>query len=438
MSQDRGLAAADFRRLPLPALPPELRISQSVAWFGDGLLVGLGRGPLDGVGARGQDPQVGARLLRYEPPDGAWSEVWRGPVVNGRARDRSVRAMAAFADALYCAVGSLEGQVVILRSEDGRTFVECGAPGLGQGDADIASLRSLVPFRGRLHTAPTGRNRGRGLADDNISDLPVVLATDDPADGRWQPASAPGFGAPDNLSVNELALFAGCLYAATLNRRHGFELWKTDGADGPPYRWHKVLERGAWRGAGNPLPATMRAFGDALYIGTAVQRQGAGGLDQLGPIAPELIRVTADDRWELLCGEPRATPDGLKRPLTGLGPGFGDPFTQTFWRLEQHGQWLYLGAADWRFWPTFLRGRSDLSPARLARLRAAVQDYRGQYALWQSRDGLAWQAVTRDGLGGGEPEHYGIRELVSTPHGLAVAVAGRGTTGAALWLGAAG
>lgn len=435
MAADHGLTRNDFRRITLPELPPELRISQSVAWYADRLYVGLGRGPLSGPGSAGSDPAVGARLLRLAPDGGGAEEVWRSPVGAGTARDRSIRAMAVHEGALVCAAGSLAGQVVMLRSDDGLHFAEWGEPGLGQGDADIASVRSLVAFQGRLHTSPTGKNRGRGMADDNLTDLPVVFAAN--AEGSWLAASEPGFGDAANLSINELAVFGGCLYAATYNPTRGFQLWKTAGGE-LPYRWVKVIDRGAWRHAANPVPAAMHAHGDSLYIGTGVQRQGREGIDRLGPIAPELIRIGADDRWELVCGEPRATPDGLRLPVSGHGPGFDQPYTQTFWRFASHGGQLYLGTSDWRLFPTYLRGRADISVRRLQRLESDTGGYAGEYCLWQSRDGRDWNAVTTEGLGGGR-NHYGIRELLSTPAGLIASAASHGKGGGsdlALWLAA--
>lgn len=433
MKADQGLSRNDFCPVELPELPSELRISQSVVWHADCLYVGLGRGPLSGPGSAGSDPAVGARLIRFAFQGGGGEEVWRSPVDGGKARDRSIRAMALHDGALVCAAGSLAGQVVMLRSEDGLTFDQWGEPGLGQGSVDIASVRSLVVFQGRLHTSPTGKSNGRGMADDNLTDLPIVFAAD--ADGTWHAASDPGFGDPGNLSINELVVFENHLFAATYNPGRGFQLWKTAGGE-LPYRWVRVIDRGAWRHAANPVPAAMGVHGNMLYIGTGVQRQGRDGLDRLGPIAPELIRVDSNDDWEIVCGEPRATPEGLRLAISNRGPGFDQPYTQTFWRFASHQGWMYLGTSDWRIFPTYLRGRGDISARRLQQLERDTGDYAGQYCLWKSRDGRAWELVTSDGLGGGAG-HYGIRELLSTPKGLIVCAASHGKgdgSDLALWL----
>lgn len=458
---DDGLTLADFRKLSSPPCNPAIRISQSMAWYRDALYVGTGRGLLRGPlrtdkawrRQRSADVSLdafGAEVWRFEPPSKRWRQVYSSPLVASaiserHARDRSIRAQVVWqgtddeAPALYLAAGSLEGQVILLRSSDGEVFSDCGPPGLGQGDADIASLRTLCPWRGWLHTSPTGKNRGRGMVDDNEAAIPVVFASRNPARGDWRAASSPGFGDPDNLAVNELVVFQDCLYAATVNRRRGFQVWKVVDSHRLPYRWEKIIDQGAWRGPASPIPACLHGFGDYLYLGTAFDRQGPGGADRFAPFAPELLRIAADDSWELLAGEPRCTPHGLKRPLSGQRPGFNNPFTQAFWRLAAYQGWLYLGATDWRFRPNYLprpgRPRPDLSEARLNFLRTHTESYAGEFGLWRSRDGRNWTAVTTAGFGDGLP-YYGIRELTATPHGLFLALASfrSGTLGGGLLL----
>ena len=271
-------------------------------------------------------------------------------------------------------------------------------------------------------------NRARGWADDNVAQRPVVLVTEDPASGAWREISAPAFGDPDNESINELAVFADTIWAATLNRRTGFQLWRADGRDDASPQWTQILTKGAFRGPASPVPASMTVFDGALYIGTGVQRQPGQGTDRFGPIAPELIRVRPDGTWDLICGEARLTPDGLKRPLSGLGPGFDDMFVQAFWRMAAHGGALYIGGSDWRFWPTYLpRGgasRPDLSPLMEEWLETETGAWNGDWSFWRSVDGVTWDTLTTSGLGG-NPQQYGLREVLSNSAGLWAAPAAR-------------
>jgi hypothetical protein len=275
---------------------------------------------------------------------------------------------------------------------------------------------------GRLFTTPTGKNYGRGMMDDNLTDHPIVFESRDPAAGEWVAASEPGFGDPDNMSINELVVFADHLYAATLNPRSGFQLWKTDLDGRPPYRWRKILDRGAWLGATNSIPAAAMVFDGALYVSAAIQRQGRKGIDRFGPYPGEMLRVHADDSWDLVAGKARFTPAGLKRPISGLAGGLGDRYTHAFWRMAVHGGQLYVGTAGWRWMPTYLAGRQDLSPEQLERLRIATEAAEpGEFAIWRTADGIRWHNLTRSGFPGSSPHNYGVREMLATPAGLFVA-----------------
>jgi hypothetical protein len=430
-----------------------IRTSQAAVWFNDALVVGTGRAPLGfmgrytarqgpaapsgkaGFGSRRPDTgareEDGAQIACFQPATGQWRLVYSSPLTIGRdgqvrARDRSIRAARVHqglgdpAPTLYVAAGSLERQVVFLCSADGVSFEECRAAGFGLGDVDVPSARSMVSLGHRLYSTPIGKNFERGMFDDNLTDYPIVFEADDPLHGAWRPASDRGFGDPDNVSVNEMAAMRDHLYAATINRR-GFQVWKARPDGRPPYRWSRIVADGAWRGPASSVPSATCVFRDALYVGGTLQRQGQGGRDRFGPFPAELIRIWPDDSWDLVAGSPRFTPHGLKRPVSGLPGGLGDRYTHVFWRMAVYDGWLYVGAAGWRWMPTYLRGRTDLSAAQMRQLAHDTANARdGEFALWRTRDGERWEAVTTTGFPGGNPHNYGIRELVGTPAGLFV------------------
>jgi hypothetical protein len=92
-----------------------------------------------------------------------------------------------------------------------------------------------------------------------------------------------------------------------------------------------------------------------------------------------------------------------------------------FWRIGAHDGWLYVGTFNWALmmnysqsdhWPDFIRrvyGR--LGPEEILHNFSGAQ-------LYRSPDGENWLAVTKSGFD--NPYNYGIRSLISTPHGLAV------------------
>jgi hypothetical protein len=140
---------------------------------------------------------------------------------------------------------------------------------------------------------------------------------------------------------------------------------------------------------------SMAVFRDSLYAGT----------DR----PTELIRIRPNDQWDLVVGEARLTPQGLKWPISGLSTGFGNVYNGHFWRMQEHEGRLYVGTWDWS---VQLRTSPLLDPL--------LRDEFG-FDLYTSPDGSAWYRVTRNGFGDGF--NYGARSFASTPFGLFVGTA---------------
>ncbi len=371
-----------------------------------------------------------ARIWRYDPEARNWQNVHVSPTCMGNKgfevpRHLGFRDMAVFRGdsdpepSLYTVSwGSHMGLgPFVLRCRDGATFEEVGA---GQRQYfGSQTLRALAVFKGRLFTIPTGRDSGIDGAHDFQAG--VVLESTDPTHGGWRVASPPFFGDPGNVMLFDMAVFNGFLYVGTMNPYEGFQVWKTNGEGEPPYAWHRVLSHGAYRGRRNEGTCSFCAFGDSLYIGTGIYAGGYDRIYDVGPGAPELLRLHADDSWELLVGEPRQTPVGLKVPASGLGPGFNNPFAGYIWRMCAHDGWLYAGTLVWSPWLPF--ANVDLWPEQIRKIAAAlpletIVEKFGGFDLWRSRNGRQWQPVTRDGFG--NPFNVGVRSMVSTPYGLFV------------------
>jgi hypothetical protein len=425
---------------PLNAYP------HSMAWFRDRLFVGTTRSNLCMLKVskirtnldqwpvecpqRLYQQDMRAQIHAWDPARG-WGEVFRSPWLEETddgdeplplPRELGYRCMTVFQGAsdpepalyvgTYAPARGRGGH--ILRSADGARFEPVARPAdWGPG---MITLRLLVPFRGRLYTAPTGRAEG----NPNVSMSALVYETDDPRSGDWRPVCEPGFGDAGNLGVFEMAACGEWLYAATGNNG-GFQLWRTRAEGTPPYTWDRVLVDGAYRGPNNQGAASLCAFDDCLYIGTGIQHGGIDIGNRIGPASPELVRVYPDGHWELLVGQARLTLDGERSPLSGLGPGFGNLFTGYFWRMEHHAGWLYLGTFDWSLMLSYANSSSWPPSFRRAIERVGVERLRQFQAgadLWRSADGENWLPVTQNGFG--NPYNYGVRTLQSTPHGLAV------------------
>ncbi len=371
-----------------------------------------------------------AQIWRYDPQTQRWQLVHISPMILGNKgewvpREIGYRGMTLFqglgdsAPALYVATWapSRAQGPLILRSSDGEQFVPISAPRLG---VSISAFRSLVASDRRLYIAPTGRSGGQA----NTSLNPVVLESVRPEQGVWALASPPGFGDLSNLTVFEMCLFNGYLYAGTLNAKTGYQIWKTRAQGMPPYTWTQVISQGAYRGPTNEAVVSMHVFRNALYVGSGIQNGGYDRTYNVGPAAPELIRLFPDDSWELIVGESRSTPDGFKSPKSGFGPGFDNPANGYFWRMASLDGWLYLGTFKWTVLLPYLPALHPSSQVQaLVRWQGIdnVVHFDGGFDLWRSQDGVRWEPVTTNGFG--NPYNYGVRTMVRTPWGLFVGTA---------------
>lgn len=371
-----------------------------------------------------QDLDMRGQIWRWEPSSRKWDKVHTSPVINGQngqevPRDLGYRGMAVFQGrsdpepALYvCAMSTvLRGTAArILRSADGVNFSAVSEPGLG--NPNVSTFRSLVAFDDHLFIPPTGE----GITF-NSNQASIILRSADPVEGQWELAGEPGFGDTSNNGIFELEVFNGHLYAGTFNHYQGYQIWKTPMTGAASCQWTKVIERGAYRGPWNEMTMSMCVFDGSLYVGSGIQNGGYDRNNMVGPAAGEIIRIYPDDSWELVVGTPRQTPDGMKYPLSGMGPGFDNLFAGYIWRMAVHEGWLYASTFDWSMFLQYARRPSRPAQRMVQGLGAdRVVHLGGGFELWRTQDGVNWIPVTQNGLG--NPYNYGARNLISTPYGL--------------------
>ena len=275
---------------------------------------------------------------------------------------------------------------------------------------------------GRVHTSPTGSNVA-GQAMDSVGSETVIYCSDDLQTGVWKAACSEGFGDPNNLTVFEMGTFNGHLYAGTVNPQ-GLQLWKTNGEGGPPYQWKKVLTEGAFRGPLNEVVVSMCEFRGALYVGTGIVNGGYHRANRVGPGAAEVLRVWPDDSWELIVGQSRNTPEGMKLPLSGHSAGFDNIFGGYVWRMCVHGEYLYAGTYSWAnmlpYLPFNMWPEDVLRMINIWGIDYLQREY-GGVGLFRTHDGVRWEPVTRSGFE--NKFNWGIRNFASTPYGLFVGTA---------------
>jgi hypothetical protein len=445
-----GLEESDFRLVSENGFGNGYNVyTHSMAWFENNLYVGTTMGAMQGMKNFVPPPNLKpwpvisstdpydydrrAEIWQYDVALNRWQRVYQSPWVEGLdgrpvPRYMGLRGMTEYQGrrdrkpCLYVTSWATFKSVAppdLLRTEDGKNFEVM--PRLPFSSA-VRSFRSLQKFRGYVHTTPTGSNQ-KGVVQENMSSEATIYATDDIEGQKWIATSEHGFSDRGNASIFEMGVFNGHLYAGAANGR-GFQLWKTDGGDAPPYRWERVIDRGAYRGPFNQGIACMQEFKGALYIGGGIGNGGYHRSLALGPAAGEVIRVYPDDTWDLVVGSPRMTPQGLKVPLSGFAAGFDNMYMGYVWRMVVHDGWLYAGTFSWintfPFNPSEVWPEDVLRTTNLWDLQTLLDKY-GGCALWRTFDGVCWEPVTLNGFG--NKYNWGVRNFASTPHGLFVGTA---------------
>ena len=420
----------------------------AMAWFKDCLYVGTTRHVLVLLQKRSEDLQkwnvfpirtakgnpydefdFRSQVWRYNPAGGKWTNVLTSDlneIPSGKPIPsfQGVRNMMVWqrpgesSPHLYLLTWSpVKGPgPMLIRTPDGENFER--VPFGKEVVQDFSSFRPLVELNGKIYTAPSGK-----VGSPNSAGVAVVFESDDPLSKPWRQVNETNFGDNRNESIFEMVSWNGHVYVATLNPE-GFQLWKSRCEGKPPYTWTKILDRGAWRGQFNETLGSLFAFNGSLYLGSCIVNGGYDRKHGIGPAPVELMRIHPDDTWDLIMGEGRMTPAGFKTPLSGLGPGFDKGFNTYLWRLCVHDGWLYAGTFAWsglipfiprEKWPGDRRNMADAERTR------QVMEKVGGFDLWRSRDGVFWVPVTRNGFG--NMFNWGVRTLVSTPHGLFVGAA---------------
>jgi len=449
-----GLRSSDFIRICENGFGDKYNgYAYSSAWFDNHLFVGTSRAnlcllkfampyvhidtwPVECLD-RNYSPQfennaARGEIWRYSPTLDQWSRCYQAPMLVDPAdsivysRDLGYRAMAVFQGlsdeqpALYCASWSRSrGKGPdILRSQDGIHFETLPNPRFESNNPDlvVTAIRTLIPYRGKLFTAPTGASQG----NVNAAWCSLIFESHDPGSGSWRAANEPGFeSAPEVVVVYEMAVCHGYLYAGT-GGKNGFQIWRSQCEGNPPYKWEKIVSGGAGRGALNQGVVSMIGFGDHLYIGTGIQNGGYDHKYKIGPAAAEILRIHENGNWDIVVGNPR---DG-KEPISGMGAGFNNFFCGYIWRMGIHNGWLYVGTMDWSIIMRYvdLANKPSMSAHLLSQI--GVEQfiaYQGGFDLWRTCDGENWLPVTRNGFN--NPYNYGCRNIVSTPHGLYIGTA---------------
>ena len=384
-----------------------------------------------------EDLPMQAEIWRYDPGINHWELLYQAPndvEIPGHpgkftARDIGYRTMTIFeepdgSESLY--VFGVTSNTVwkkmppprILRSTDGYTFEPVPQdPGTVLGDlnkdVERASFRSATVYNGKLYVLISG-----------IHGAGNVLEAEYPAGGNDNfrhitPAESGFWETSGYEQVYTMATFNDFLYLGMENPS-GFSIVKTDATGELPYTLTPVITNGGFLNKkptkiphlkpNRPpslTPGTMHIFKNRLYLGT----------DKPG----EVFRIHPDDTWDLVVGKPRLTPDGWKYPLSGMEGGFNYKRNHHIWRMQSHGDYLYIGTAD----ATTEAYKNNPVLSRLFQSKMG-------FDLFVTQNGWSFYQITTTGFN--NIFNLGLRTWASTPYGLFFGTA-NSWYGNEIWLG---
>jgi hypothetical protein len=257
-------------------------------------------------------------------------------------------------------------------------------------NTDHGSYRSPIAYNGMLFTLC-----GAVEGDGNL----IASANPKQGDDAWFLAG------PSNMLFYELAVFNGWLYIGGFDPQNGYQVFKTQAQGSPPYALTTVVPPGA--GLTNmPSPSVVSMFVHygRLYVGTAT--------------FAEMIRINADDTWDLVMGAPRVDPvtNQMKYPLSDLNAGFGLTLNDHVWYQDDPNNYLYAGTYN-------ASTGLHLDPVHGPELQPTMG---GQ--LYVTPDDYHWTPVTTNGFSTPSDPYggmwdFGIRTMSSTPYGVFVGTA---------------
>jgi len=371
-----------------------------------------------------------AEIWRYHR--GTWRRVFWAPLIDSymmkppltaqsqpmpyqAAAITGFRGMALMTEksgehALYAAAGGFTfaaKQPLMMRSTNGVTWTPVYAPATMGRES-----RALFAHHGKLYV-------GVGYSGLAAPVAAGAWASSEPTDPTsWTKVIDFPTLDPTNTNTVSFATYSGRLYAGTENRT-GFQVWRSTTVDPMGNAdWQKVVTGGAGVSM-NEWAGTMKVFDGRLYVGS-MHVPGISGSTEVKGF--DLIRISPQDTWELVIGNPRtaAAPAGARTmaPTSGQPSGMGNPLNLYCWSLAVQNGRLYLGTFDLT---TMLKLADPSGQQIAAMLKLPLEQVQALFTtaggdLYSTRDGDSWRMLTQTGFG--NQYDYGFRNIVAAPSRL--------------------
>ncbi len=240
------------------------------------------------------------------------------------------------------------------------------------------SLQSLVDVRDRTYALKWNKRSKRKLIYHKLF-------------GRkqWRIVNTEDILGGNGSEISNIVVFDSALYVMVANRKMGFQVWQLDNDDENNCIWKHVIVNGANRYIFNERVLAAVPFGGALYLANGVTESEKNNPRYFSPTEFEIIRVYDNDDWDLIIGTPRFTPQGLKVPLSGLGPNTDDLSFDIFQNFFIYNNQLFLG----------------------------YQDHNG-FQIWMSCDGVNWTHISQNLFSNNS--QVKVCKTISTPFGVVI------------------
>jgi hypothetical protein len=351
------------------------------------------------------DLPLQAKIYQLNPFTGAFTTVWEAPLVqNPSAPSKQiskyfgVRGMIVHNGVLYAntfTTGDYDKDLVaanppsLLRTFDGVNWEEVPNP-LTQvqtpfGLDTVVGFRSPASVNGRLFVTAS-----RGLLGDGAV---IEIINPQSANPQWLQVS------PNTFLAYELEGYNNQLYVGTGDLNIGYSVLRWDTQYTSPFV--PIITEGAGRGDSMASVVVMDVFQNQLYVGSSGWNSGNVADALVDPPQAELIRISADDSWDLVVGDTRDVNGVRKSPISGQQDGFGNYHNAHLWRGIEYRGGYYVGTNDWGWLWRDIPG-----------LGLQVRGNIG-FDMLVTCDGVNFEEITKDSFGSGEFD-FGLRTLATT------------------------
>lgn len=147
-------------------------------------------------------------------------------------------------------------------------------------------------------------------------DRPRLWASAEPLKGDWKPLGDPSWEAREQMRISHLTRYQDRLQVFLDNPDAGFEIWQSDDRGAS---WSLVVPCGAYRYRRNALISALAITQGYTFI--AASSINGDPFDCGRSVGFEILVLTPSAHWDVLSGECRCTPAGLRAPLLARGPG---------------------------------------------------------------------------------------------------------------------